>query len=179
MAMSIEMAIVSNRRTAEPGTLRDPLTGFGTRDKLMADLAEAVGLADAPWTLAIFDIGGFRRYVELYGRIEGEALLVRVAQHLAATLGERITYYRPRYEEFAVLVPAPPASAEAELTAAAAGLTSRLEHFSVTLTYGAAILPSEAADPTEAMSLADTRLFLHASERRARERRAVPRVPPR
>lgn len=177
--MTRVVATVSNPRTPELETLRDPLTGFGTRGKLMADLAQAVGFDGASWTLAIFDIGGFRRYVELYGRIEGEALLVRVGQHLAATLGERAEYYRPRYEEFAVLVPAPPMSAEAELTGAAAALTSRLEQFSVTLTYGAAILPSEAADPTEAMTLADTRLFLHSGDRRARERRHVPRVPAR
>lgn len=173
------MATRSHPRTAELETLRDPLTGFGTRAKLMGDLAQAVGLPGPGWTLAIFDIGGFRRYVELYGRIEGEALLVRVAQHLEATLGERFEYYRPRYEELAVLVPAPPASAGDALTAAAAALTARLEQFSVTLTFGTAILPSEAADPTEALSLADTRLFLHASDRRARERRSVPRVPAR
>jgi GGDEF domain-containing protein len=155
--------------------LTDPLTGLGNRRRLMADL----GCGDDPngpsRTLAIFYLGGFTRYVELYGRLEGEALLIRLAELLPGTLEHAGSCYRPRDDEFAALIEGPPATTEPLLTAAAAALGARFEHFDVTFAFGAAVMPDEAGEPVEALTLADTRLFLHARDRRPRERRGTPR----
>jgi GGDEF domain-containing protein len=156
--------------------LTDPLTGLGNRRRLLADLDGAEDPNSPSRTLAIFYVGGFTRYVELYGRLEGEALLVRLAELLPATLEHAGSCYRPRDDEFAALIQGPPATAEPLLTAAAASLTARFEHFEVTLSFGAAVMPDEAGEPVEAMTLADTRLFLRAQDRRPRERRNTPRL---
>jgi GGDEF domain-containing protein len=155
--------------------LADPLTGLGTRAKLLADLGEACDVNGQQSTLAIFDLGGFSRYVELYGRLEGEALLARLARRLLEIFGRSATCYRPRYDEFAALVEAPAGRAEPLLAETVSALTARFEQFRIAFSYGAASVPDEAAEPGDALALADTRLFLHTQSRRARERRETPR----
>ena len=155
--------------------LADPLTGFGTRAKLIADLREACDFNGPQSTLAIFDLGGFGRYVELYGRLEGEALLASLARRLQDMFARSASCYRPRYDEFAALLEAPAASAEPLLAETVSALTSHFEQCSIAFSYGAAIVPDEAAEPGDALALADTRLFLHTGSRRARERRETSR----
>jgi GGDEF domain-containing protein len=159
--------------------LTDPLTGLGSRHRLIADLGGADDPNGPSRTLAIFYLGGFTRYVDLYGRLEGEALLLRLAELLPETLGHVASCYRPRDDEFAALIAGPPASAEPLLIAAASVLKERCENFNVTLTFGAAVVPDEASEALEAMTLADTRLFLRAQDRRPRDRRRPPRQQPR
>jgi GGDEF domain-containing protein len=157
--------------------LTDRLTGLGSRRRLMADLGQAASPDTGSKTLALFHLSGFTRYVELYGRLEGEALLVRLAGRLSELLGDGAACYRPRDDEFAALVEGPPAAAEPLVIEAAAALTARFEQFHVPLAFGAAVVPDEAGEPVEAMSLADTRLFLRAEDRRPRDRRRAPRAP--
>lgn len=154
----------------------DPLTGLGTRAELMADLADAVEPTSPARTLALFDFAGFGAYVDLYGRLEGEALLVRLAGRLSEALEQPASFYRPRSDEFAALIQTSLAIAEPLLIAAVASLTSRFEHFEIIATFGAAVLPDEASEPVEALMLADQRLFVSTLARRARERRHQPRA---
>jgi len=165
------MAVVTERA---PLVQIDPLTGFGTRSKLLTDLNQTLALRGKPTTLAIFNLGGFGTYIELYGRLEAETLLVRIAGRLSECLGQTTTCYRPRYDEFAALLRTSPADAERILAAAASTLNTRFEQFKLTLSYGTAVLHDEADEPTSALALADTRLFLHVPDRRARERRNPP-----
>ena len=165
------MTVVTERA---PLAQIDPLTGFGTRSKLLADLNQALALREDQATLAIFNLGGFGTYVELYGRLEAETLLVRIAGRLSECLGQAATCYRPRYEEFATLLQTSPADAERLLDSAASTLNTRFEQFKLTLTYGSTVLHQEADEPISALALADTRLFLHVPDRRARERRNTP-----
>jgi GGDEF domain-containing protein len=155
----------------------DALTALGTRADLMADLAEAVERTGQPRTLALFDFGGLDDYVDLYGRLEGEALLVRLADRLSEALGEPARFYRPRSDEFAALIQAAIATAEPLLAAACSDLARRFEQFEITPTFGAALLPDEASDAVEALMLADQRLLLNALARTSRERRQQPRAP--
>ncbi len=155
----------------------DALTGFGSRRRLLAHLAAIIAEQAEPATLAIFDLGGFDAFIDHSGRLEAEVLLVRVAEGLAETLGETTYHYRPRYEEFAAVLTVSPFAAEPLLAAAAATLTGRFASAGLVLTYGSAMVPEEAEDPIEALSLADTRLFLRAHGRRARARRMAARSP--
>lgn len=147
----------------------DELTRFGTRSMLMHDLAEAVDPQSQPHTLAIFDLRG---YVEAYGRIEGGALLRRIADHFAEAL-DGARFYRPREDELAVLVDGPAETVEQRLTGAVTSLTERLRPLNIVVAFGAATLPHEADKPNVAMRIADSRDYLRA--RRPRERRQFPR----
>ena len=153
----------------------DPLTGLGTRAEMMIDLADAVKPTSPARTLALFDFAGLDEYADLYGRLEGQALLVRLAGRLSEALGQPAIYYRPRSDEFAALIEASIAAAEPLLVAAVLTLKNRFEQFSITPTFGAALVPDEASDPIEALILADQRLFLSTLARRSRERRRQPR----
>jgi GGDEF domain-containing protein len=155
----------------------DPLTGLGTRAELMLDLAESIDPTSPARTLALFDFAGLSEYADLYGRLEGQALLVRLADRLSEALEQPATYYRPRSGEFAALIETSIATAEPLLLAAVSTLTIRFEQFEITPTFGAALLPDEASDPVDALMLADQRLFLNTLARRARERRHHPRGP--
>lgn len=148
----------------------DQLTGFGTRAALMQDLAEAVELTSPTLTLAIFDLRG---YCNSYGALERDSLLRRLAAHLAEALpGAR--FYRPRKDEFAVVVPVPLAIAEPQLGQAISTMTAQSGQPQIVIAVGAATLPSEAGEPVVAMEVADSRSYLR--RRSPRERRLVPRA---
>ncbi|HEX4521617.1 MAG TPA: diguanylate cyclase [Gaiellaceae bacterium] len=149
----------------------DPLTGFGSRAKLVADLADAVTPTSRPSTLAVFELGGLREYVELYGRLEGDDLVARIAGRLPEAIRLPSSFYRPRGDELAALVQGPGAIAEPRVAVAVAALTSRFDEFKLELAFGAVELPDGASDPVEALILADGSLFLQSLARAARERR--------
>jgi GGDEF domain-containing protein len=151
--------------------LTDSLTGFGTRSKLLADLAEAVRPTSPPTLLVIFGLEGFSEYVELLGRLEGQTLLLRLASRLAGALEPAGSCYRPRADEFGALVHTPIATVKPFLDAAVAALRERGGHVPVTASFGAAMLPDEASDPVEALQIADQRLSSNAPRRRPRNRR--------
>ena len=154
---------------------RDPLTGFGTRRTLMADLALALAPDSPSAALVVFDLGGLDDYAELYGRLEGSNLLVRVARRLEDALGPGTSFYRPRDDEFAALMQAAVPAVDSLLASAVVELTDRFAQFDLTLAFGRTTLPDEASDPLEALLLADERLLVSARGRRARERRSSPR----
>jgi GGDEF domain-containing protein len=152
--------------------LTDPLTGFGSRRALIAALTEAASPGQSPTTFALFDLGGLREYSHLYGRLEGETLVARVAARLADALNQVGRYYRPRAEELAALLEGRLSETEPLLLGATAALSDRFSQFELGLSFGATTVPDEAADPIEALVLADRRLSLTAPARRPRERRA-------
>jgi GGDEF domain-containing protein len=148
----------------------DPLTGFGTRERLLADL-EAVSFG----TVAVFNLSGLVEFEEAQGRIRGEGLLVQIARTLEETVGPGVRYYRPRHDEFAVLIESDAEDRQTGLAAAVDETNRRLERSQVVLEYGLA-MPAEVTDGLAALMLADQRLFLHSPSRRSRERRAPVRT---
>jgi GGDEF domain-containing protein len=151
----------------------DPVTGLAVRSRLLADLAEAVTPGSRPSLFAIFALDGFKEYEELYGVLEARKLLRRLADRLGAVIDGLGTGYRPRGDEFAVLVRGR-ASASAVLADSIAALTETERYYSVVALGGHAILPAEATQPIEALIVADRRLSAHAP-RRAPRRGAVVR----
>jgi GGDEF domain-containing protein len=155
------------------GLLVDPLTGFGTRSALLADLTASMPEA-GPVLLVVFGLDGFEEYVALFGSLAGRTLVVKLAARLADALGPAARCYRPRNDEFAALVPTSIEAVGEILDSAVAALRERAASVAVTAAWGAAILPEEAADAGAALDLADSRLASNAPRRRRRNRRANP-----
>jgi HD-GYP domain-containing protein (c-di-GMP phosphodiesterase class II) len=86
-----------------------------------------------------------------------------MGHELETTLPSDTRPYRVGGDEFCVLSWADPKS-HAEITAAAAAaLTEHGQGFSITPSYGSAVLPADAATTTAAMTLADERMYARKS----------------
>ena len=120
------------------------------------------------------ELGGFRDYVERYGRVAGEDFLARVGDRLAQAIEQPATFYRPRDGEFAAILEIPLDSAGELLAATVSAVNRQFAEFDVGLAFGAAMLPVEASEPIDVLMLADERLSLNARSRGSRERRADP-----
>jgi GGDEF domain-containing protein len=169
-----EALVSMPRSNGVPGRalLVDSLTGFGTRQALIAELEEAVQPESRPELLVVFSLEGFDEYVGLFGSLAGRTLLVKLATRLQEALAPRGRCFRPRYDEFAALIETSIDGAKPLLDAAVAALRERATSVAVTAAWGAALLPTEAGDPIGALRIADERLASNAPRRRRRNRRA-------
>jgi two-component system, cell cycle response regulator len=147
--------LVSTRRQAAT----DPLTGLGNRFALMRDMDALAGDAQ-PHTLLLFDLDGFKNYNDAYGHPAGDALLARLGDRLAAAVAGRGSSYRMGGDEFCVLArDASGEGPEALIAAARAALCEQGDGFAVGASCGHARLPEEAADGSQALRVADRRLY--------------------
>jgi two-component system, cell cycle response regulator len=148
--------------------LTDSLTGLGNRRRFVADLESLLideGLDD-PVSLIVFDLDGFKTYNDSFGHAAGDALLGRVAGRLADATHGYGTAYRLGGDEFCVLASATTAGPGGLIERAAAALTEEGEGFSVRCSYGSVLMPAEASDLTEALRIADDRMYLHKQRNR-------------
>jgi diguanylate cyclase (GGDEF)-like protein len=137
----------------------DALTGLGNRRKLLADAEALLAQAtdDAPAVLALFDLNGFKRYNDTFGHPAGDALLERLSSRLVEILPADATGYRMGGDEFCVLGRT---SDPVRLAAVAAdSLGEDVGAFSISSSHGYASMPSEACTVTQALQLADRRLY--------------------
>ena len=145
----------------------DALTGLGNRRKLLGDLLTALaGEHPAPTMLMVFDLDGFKGYNDTFGHPAGDALLVRLGAKLALVSGDRGAAYRLGGDEFCVLVRIGEGDEEALVDASVRALSEHGEAFDVSSSFGAVLLPEEAADPSHALSVADERLYAQKRSRR-------------
>jgi two-component system, cell cycle response regulator len=147
--------------------ITDALTELGNRRSLVDDLdrALAAGAASPPRLLVIYDLDGFKRYNDTFGHPAGDVLLHRFGRKLADVTATRGIAYRLGGDEFCILCDSPGDPDELlDLTVAA--LSDEGDGFSVTTSFGAVSIPKEAADASEALRLADQRLYAqkHSSE---------------
>jgi diguanylate cyclase (GGDEF)-like protein len=133
----------------------DSLTGLRNRRGLMEDLE--VALASAPAVLVMFDLDGFKSYNDTFGHLAGDALLNRLGRRLQAAMEFRGTSYRLGGDEFCVLSRG--AADEGLVGAAAAALSETGESFTISSSYGAVLLGTEATGPEEALRIADERMY--------------------
>ena len=139
-------------------SLTDQLTGLANRTRLLADLEGVVG-SGAKRLLVLFDLDGFKSYNDSFGHPAGDQLLRGLSERLAATCAhERARAYRMGGDEFCVLLDAVPsvASVIARLRAA---LQDRGEGFQISASSGHALIGEEALTPSDALRLADQRMF--------------------
>ncbi len=157
--------------------LTDALTGLGNRRALTNDLSAALDpeqpQAPAAAMLALFDLDGFKQYNDSFGHPSGDALLQRLGERLARAIDGRGRAYRMGGDEFCVLL----GNADELLVAACTmALHESGEGFTVGGSHGEVLLPSEAADPSEALRIADQRLYVHKRGGRATTRHETKEV---
>jgi diguanylate cyclase (GGDEF)-like protein len=165
--MRAGLALRDNQRLLERSRAEattDSLTGLGNRRALSADLGDALA-GGGEWTLALFDLDGFKAYNDTFGHDAGDALLSRLGLALESTVSPGRAY-RFGGDEFCVLTPLTGPRAERVLTAADDALSERGDGFRVGASRGTARLPAEAADPASALRLVDQRMYVHKTPRR-------------
>jgi diguanylate cyclase (GGDEF)-like protein len=153
-----------NRSRTEADT--DALTSLANRRKLLADLEERLQ-ARAPTLLMLFDLDGFKAYNDAFGHPAGDALLRRLALNLAAASEPFGRAYRMGGDEFCVLADARAADRAAALQTTTKALEEEGEGFLITAASGAILLPDETSELSEALRVADTRLYGNKDSRRA------------
>jgi two-component system cell cycle response regulator len=165
------VAFAENSRllgTVRRESVTDALTGLGNRRKLLIDLHEVLHQDGRPprgTAFAIFDLDGFKAYNDSYGHGAGDLLLNRLGRNLAAAVRPFGSAYRLGGDEFCVLVSARKVKLEAILAAAAAALSEEGEGFSISCSHGAVRIPYEAHEATEALRLADRRMYAEKGTR--------------
>jgi diguanylate cyclase (GGDEF)-like protein/putative nucleotidyltransferase with HDIG domain len=144
----------------------DHLTGLGNRRLLVADLEalSAEATEDCPLTLVVLDLDGFKQYNDTYGHPAGDALLARLGKRLAAAAGPDVGCYRLGGDEFCVLH-RQRGEVEAVIEAASGALAEHGEGFTIDCSFGAVSIPEETSRATEALQIADQRLY---AQKRAR-----------
>ena len=151
----------------------DALTGLHNRRALMHDLETEVRAATPsdPRAVLLFDLDGFKQYNDTFGHPAGDSLLAR----LGGLLGEAIEPYGRAYrlggDEFCALVRPGAIGLEPLVTIAEAALAESGEGFVVTATSGTCLVPSEAREPSDALQLADRRMYANKGGGRASVRR--------
>ncbi len=100
--------VARQRRAAAPTLGVDPLTGLGSREALHETLALEVARAKRHGQrLAVcsFDVDDFRRTNARIGNLEGDAVLVAVAEVLREALRPADLAFRCGGDEFAAILP--------------------------------------------------------------------------
>ena len=155
----------------------DALTGLGNRRQLKADLAVHLDELDPerPLMLTLFDLDGFKHYNDTFGHLAGDQLLERLGARLTELLAGRGTAYRMGGDEFCALWNlADVGRASATTMEAVAALSEHGEAFSIGCSYGSVLLPNETSDITEALRIADRRMYVRKSSGHASAGRRAP-----
>src|SRR5918999_725610 len=152
----------SSRRDAET----DALTGLANRRRLLVDLESRLQ-AGVPSVLLMFDLDGFKAYNDAFGHPAGDALLHRLAGKLGEAAEPYGKAYRMGGDEFCVIADGDPVNRGPMVASALRALRDESEGFQISSAYGAAVLPEEATQLSEALRIADTRLYGNKDSRRA------------
>ena len=151
--------------------VRDELTGLWNRRRLLRDLDLVASERRGPATLALFDLDGFKAYNDAYGHPAGDGLLMTLGSQLARAVGEQGRAYRLGGDEFCVLIDACDVDHRLVLERAIEALREEGDGFSIGASYGRVSVPEEAATSSEALQLADTRMYACKDAGRASTRR--------
>jgi len=150
--------------------ITDALTGLGNRRKLLSDLErllEEPGAGAEPTLLMIFDLDGFKGYNDTFGHSAGDALLARLGSKLAAVpTAEGGAAYRLGGDEFCLVVRVGEGETEPLIDQACTALSERGVGFEIGSSFGAVLLPEEAKDASQALHVADERLYAQKHSRR-------------
>jgi diguanylate cyclase (GGDEF)-like protein len=154
----------------------DALTSLRNRRALASDFASAVAEppGDSELLLIMFDLDGFKQYNDTFGHLAGDSLLHRLGGRLAAVCEAHSgSAYRTGGDEFCVLVRSSPETAEQLLDDTAAALQASGEGWRIGCSQGAAWIPSEATSESEALKLADERMYAHKASRSSASRQVT------
>lgn len=159
-----QRVLAHSRREA----LTDPLTGLSNRRSLMADLDQELARATPaePAALVLFDLDGFKEYNDAFGHPAGDGLLVRLGARLADAVKGHGRAYRLGGDEFCVVVHPGAAGVDLLVNACVGALAEHGEGFDVTTSHGVVEAPLEVTDATEALQIADRRMYARKGDRR-------------
>jgi diguanylate cyclase (GGDEF)-like protein/putative nucleotidyltransferase with HDIG domain len=148
--------------------LTDALTGLGNRRLLATDLDERFAALhdEGELMLVVFDLDGFKHYNDVFGHPAGDAALARLAARLRDSVGRDGRAYRLGGDEFCALLGPGELGWQAQLSACSAALSEEGDGYAIGCSYGAILLPVEAADTTDAMRLADQRMYARKQDGR-------------
>ena len=144
----------------------DALTGLANRRRLLLDLENRIETG-VPTLLLLFDLDGFKSYNDAFGHPAGDSLLHRLAGKLGKAAEPFGRAYRMGGDEFCVIADGDGVDRGPIVVAALRALRDEGEGFQISSAYGAAIIPEEATDLSEALRIADTRLYGNKDSRRA------------
>ncbi len=135
----------------------DELTGLPNRRAVFEEF-EARSREATDFTLVLADLNGFKRYNDTFGHPAGDALLRRLGRRLASACEGRGFAARLGGDEFCALLDGN-LSAEETRTLLDEALTDKGEGFSITSSSGIVVVPEEASSSSEALRLADSRMY--------------------
>jgi two-component system cell cycle response regulator len=146
----------------------DVLTGLRNRRSLMSDLDEALPLATEkePLALVLFDLDGFKEYNDAFGHPAGDRLLVRLGERLNDAVHGHGSAYRLGGDEFCAVLQPGAAGVDVLVEACLSALSEHGEGFEVTTSHGVVEAPAEVSHPTDALQLADRRMYARKGDRR-------------
>ncbi len=171
LAVLARLAITFNQNTrilavTETKAVTDALTGLANRRALMADLEAAVSASPPRATvLALYDLDGFKAYNDDFGHPAGDDLLQRLGGKLAAAVEPFGRAYRLGGDEFCLLGATRDISAEAICETAEEALTERGKGFAITASWGKVLIPVEVTTSTDALRVADRRMYAKKGRR--------------
>jgi len=171
LAVLARLAITFNQNMqmlskSQREALTDALTGLGNRRRLTDDLASAMGLRPPQdKVLAIFDLDGFKAYNDSFGHPAGDDLLRRLGMKLAQAVKPFGEVYRLDGDEFCLLASTRLQKAEEICVAAEAALSQSGKGFSIGASWGMVRIPSEVATASDALRLADRRMYAQKGRR--------------
>jgi two-component system, cell cycle response regulator len=156
-------------RRSRTEAMTDALTGLRNRRALMHDLEAEVGAATPtePRAVLLFDLDGFKQYNDTFGHPAGDAMLARLGGLLGEAMAPYGRSYRLGGDEFCALVRPGSLGVDPLITIAEAALAESGEGFEVSATSGTCLVPSETSDASEALQLADRRMYARKGGGRA------------
>ena len=146
-------AVISGLSTAAS---TDSLTGLPNRRALLDELGRTLASEESA-TLALADLNGFKRYNDTFGHPAGDALLRHLAAKLRAAC-EGGMAARLGGDEFCALLSGHRNGHQLRRLLEEA-LREEGEGFRITAAVGSVTLPTEAASSSEALRLADVRMY--------------------
>ena len=154
----------------------DALTNLRNRRALTSDLASEIAEPSGgrELLLVMFDLDGFKQYNDTFGHPAGDSLLWRLGGRLAAAAAQHSgSAYRTGGDEFCVLARCGPDKAEQLLDDTIAALQDSGEGWHIGCSHGAAWIPSEAATESQALKLADERMYANKASRSSTRRQVT------
>ncbi len=162
-------------RTARAQARTDALTGLGNRRCLLDDLERSLEEATSgdPLLLLLLDLDGFKAFNDRFGHPAGDTLLTRLAKCLSERLLPWGRAYRLGGDEFCALLTPSDTDPEVLAAIAAAALREPGEPGSngIEASVGWALLPVEARSASDALRLADRRMYGDKGAARRGDRR--------
>ena len=144
----------------------DTLSGLGNRRRLLADLDDAIARSDAerPHTLVFFDLNGFKRYNDTFGHAAGDALLARLGAALDTSVAPSGGAHRLGGDEFCALLSGRFPRGDALVARAVAAPCKTSQAFTISTSYGVAVIPGDAVTASAILQLADQRMYADKGE---------------